>query len=63
MTKKNYDPRGATDKKLDDLYRIAEAIEEKVEEILDEIKEMAESQLERACRKDEVDYYEGPIGY
>ena len=43
MTTDDYHPLKATDKSVDDLYRVAVSMEEKVDDILDELRDLTES--------------------
>lgn len=50
MTTEDYHEEGETECTLDDLYTVAVSIEEKVEEILDELKELVASGRESSMR-------------
>ena len=46
-TQDDYCPK-ATSKTMDDLYRVAESLEDKVDDILDELKDLSESCASRS---------------
>ena len=57
MATKDYHERRTSGKTLDDLYHVATSIDEKVEEIMDELHDMVEYQRDRSYRGFEFDEY------
>ena len=57
MTTENYHDKRTSDAILEDLYRVAVSIEEKVEEILEELKDLVNYQSESSHRDYSFDDY------